>query len=145
MKLECSRQIFEKFSNTWFHKNPSSGSRVVPCGRAEGRTDGQTGRQAGRQDGQHEVNSPFRNFANAPKNSVSSAFPVHQPRPLENQSLSLHSITGNTQSTALQGVCVQDGRTLTVCRRGLTLGASTGREDASTRMDTPLQDTWTSP
>ena len=33
MKLEFSRQILEKkFVNTKFHKNLSSGSRVVPCG-----------------------------------------------------------------------------------------------------------------
>ena len=35
MKLEFSRQIFEKSSNIKFHKNPSSGSRVVPCGRTD--------------------------------------------------------------------------------------------------------------
>jgi len=33
MKLEFSRQVFEKYSNIRFHKNPSSGSRVVPCGQ----------------------------------------------------------------------------------------------------------------
>jgi len=33
MKLEFSRQIFEKSTIIKFHKNPSSGSRVVPCGR----------------------------------------------------------------------------------------------------------------
>ena len=38
MKLEFSRQIFEK-SNIKFHENPSSGSRVVPCGRTAKRTD----------------------------------------------------------------------------------------------------------
>jgi len=36
MKLEFSRQIFEKYSNIKFHENPYSGSRVV---RADGRTD----------------------------------------------------------------------------------------------------------
>jgi len=41
-----------KYSNTKFHKNPSSGSRIVPC------------EQTDRQD---EANSQFRNFANAPK------------------------------------------------------------------------------
>ena len=35
-KLEVSRHIFEKYLNTKFHKNPSGGSRVVPCGRTEG-------------------------------------------------------------------------------------------------------------
>jgi len=39
MKLEFSRQIFEKFSNIKLYKNPSSGSRVLPYGRTDGRTD----------------------------------------------------------------------------------------------------------
>jgi len=39
MKLEFSRQIFEKFSNIKFHKNSSGASRVVPCGWTDGRTD----------------------------------------------------------------------------------------------------------
>jgi len=33
MKFEFSEQIFAKYSNTKFHEYPSSGSRVVPCGR----------------------------------------------------------------------------------------------------------------
>jgi len=51
MKLEFSRQIFEKFSSIKFHENPSSESRVVPCGRTN--------------ITKHIV--AFRNFANAPK------------------------------------------------------------------------------
>jgi len=51
MKLEFSRQIFEKSSNIKFHDNPSSGSRLIPCGRT------------GRHD---KAKSPFRNSANAP-------------------------------------------------------------------------------
>jgi hypothetical protein len=39
MKLEYSRQTFEKYSDIKFNENPSNGSRVVPCGRTEGRTD----------------------------------------------------------------------------------------------------------
>jgi len=35
MKLEFSRQIFEKYSDTKFHENPSSGIRVVPWGRTD--------------------------------------------------------------------------------------------------------------
>jgi len=35
MKLEFSRQIFEKYSNIKFHENTSSGSRVVSCGRTD--------------------------------------------------------------------------------------------------------------
>jgi hypothetical protein len=52
MKLEFFGQNFEKYSNTKFYENPSSGSRVVPCGLTDRRTDGQTA---------------LRNFANAPK------------------------------------------------------------------------------
>ena len=44
MKLEISRQAFEKSSNIKFHEDPSSGSRVVPCERSDGGTDGQTWR-----------------------------------------------------------------------------------------------------
>ena len=39
MKLEFSRQISEKYSNIRFHENPSSGSRVVLCGRTNWQTD----------------------------------------------------------------------------------------------------------
>jgi hypothetical protein len=39
IKLEFSRQIFEKYSNMKFHENSFSGSRVVPCGLTDGRTD----------------------------------------------------------------------------------------------------------
>jgi len=31
--------FFRKYSNTKFHENLSSGSRVVPCGRTDRRTD----------------------------------------------------------------------------------------------------------
>ena len=37
MKLEFSRQILEKSSNTNLHENPYIGRRVVPCGRTDGR------------------------------------------------------------------------------------------------------------
>jgi hypothetical protein len=35
MKLEFSRQIFEKSSNIKFNENPFSESRVVPCGQTD--------------------------------------------------------------------------------------------------------------
>ena len=38
--LSFSRQIFEKSSDIKFHENPSSGSRVVPCGRTDGYDEG---------------------------------------------------------------------------------------------------------
>ena len=40
MKLEFSRQIFEKYSNIKFHENLSSGSRVVSCGQTDGHDEG---------------------------------------------------------------------------------------------------------
>jgi len=51
MKLEFSWQIFEKYSSIKFHENPSSGSRVVPCGRTD----------------MTKLIVAFSNFANAPK------------------------------------------------------------------------------
>ena len=53
MKLEFSRQIFEKAQNIKFHQNPSSGNRVVACGRIDRRKEG------------HD--EAFRNFVNAPE------------------------------------------------------------------------------
>jgi len=39
VKLEICRQIFEKYTNIKFNENPSSGSRVVPCGRRDRETN----------------------------------------------------------------------------------------------------------
>jgi hypothetical protein len=55
-ELEFCRQIFEKYSNTKFHKNPSSGSRDVPSGRTDGQTD------------MTKLIVALRNFAIAPEN-----------------------------------------------------------------------------
>ena len=52
MKLEYSGQVFEEYLNMKFHENPSSGSRVVPCGQMDITM----------------LIVAFRNFANAPKN-----------------------------------------------------------------------------
>ena len=52
INVEFSRQIFEKYSDMNFHKNPSSGSRVAPC------------KQTDRHD---ELTVAFRNFTEAPK------------------------------------------------------------------------------
>jgi len=35
MKLEFSRQVFEKYSNIKFNENLSNGSQVAACGRRE--------------------------------------------------------------------------------------------------------------
>ena len=53
MKLEFSQRIFEEYSNVKFHENPSSGSRVVPCGGTD----------------MTKLIVAFRNFANAPKHN----------------------------------------------------------------------------
>jgi hypothetical protein len=56
MKLEFSRQILEKESSITFHENPSSGSRVVPCGKTD----------------TTKLIAAFRNFTNAPENGCLS-------------------------------------------------------------------------
>ena len=43
MKHQFSQQSCEKSLKIKFHENPSSGSRVVPCGQTDGRTDGESG------------------------------------------------------------------------------------------------------
>ena len=57
MNIAFSRQIVQKYSSIKFHENPSSGSRVFPCG-LERRTDIHD-----------EANIAFRSFVNAPKNN----------------------------------------------------------------------------
>jgi hypothetical protein len=59
MNLEFLKQFFENYSKIKFHENPSSGSRVVQCGRMDGRADGQT------ETTKHMVT--LRHFAKAPK------------------------------------------------------------------------------
>jgi hypothetical protein len=54
MKLEFSRQIFEKYSNIKFHENPSNRGRVVPFGRRD----------------MTKQTVAFRSFANAPEDGA---------------------------------------------------------------------------
>jgi len=54
VKLEFSRYIFRNYPYIEFHENPSSRSRVVPCGQKERRADMTT------------LIVAFRNFANPP-------------------------------------------------------------------------------
>jgi len=49
MTFEFSRQIFEKYSHTKFHENPSSVSRVAPFGQTGIQTDWQKNRQTDNQ------------------------------------------------------------------------------------------------
>jgi hypothetical protein len=62
----------DRFSknNIKFHKNPSSGCRVVPCVHTVGRTDGRTGGEGDRQIGTTKLNVTFRNFVNMPRNDT---------------------------------------------------------------------------
>ena len=59
MKSKFSPQIFKKYSNIKFHKNPSSGSQAVPCA--------QTDRQTNTETVTKKPAVTFCNFANAPK------------------------------------------------------------------------------
>jgi len=54
MKQEFSLYVLEKYSDVKFHENPSSGTRVVPCGRTDIDTT--------------QLIAAFRSLANAPKN-----------------------------------------------------------------------------
>jgi hypothetical protein len=66
MKLDFSRQIFEKCSNIKFQSNKSCGSRVILCGLTD--THEWTGRQTDRQTDIHDVaNSHFSQLAKALK------------------------------------------------------------------------------
>jgi len=60
MKLELFRQIGEKYSITNCHKNPSSVSRVAPCGRTD------------RQTVMTKLIVAFQNFANVPNKGRTS-------------------------------------------------------------------------
>jgi len=64
MTLEFPLQIFKKLSNIRFDENPSSGSQVVPCERADGQRDTRKQRAV------------FRNSAEAPKNSYKSKMKI---------------------------------------------------------------------
>ena len=68
-KLEFTQQCFEKYSNTKFHKNPSSGNPVFHADRHTGR---QTGTQTDRQTDMAKLILAFRSFANAPKRKSES-------------------------------------------------------------------------
>jgi hypothetical protein len=58
MKSEFLHIVSKNIQNIKFHENPSSGRRIVPCGRT---------------DRHDEANSRFSQFANTPKNVFSPA------------------------------------------------------------------------
>jgi len=80
MKLEFSRQILDKFSNIKFYENPSSGSRVVPCGRTD----------------MSKLTVAFRNFVRAPKNEKFNLKPS-APHHTDNLKTKAPNTTGSTQ------------------------------------------------
>ena len=63
MKLEFSEQVFEKYSNIKFYKNPPSGSRLVPRGQTKGGTD------------MTKLPVASRNCVNTPKNFLRELSP----------------------------------------------------------------------
>jgi hypothetical protein len=65
-KMKFSLKIFEKYSDTKFHENPFTGSRVAPYGRTGRQPDSQTGRQAHRHG---DASSLYSHFSKAPKNT----------------------------------------------------------------------------
>jgi len=58
VQLEFFQQLFEKYSSIKFDENPSSASRVVPCGRTD------------RQMDERDETVTFRYFAQAPPKSI---------------------------------------------------------------------------
>jgi len=68
MTFEYSLHIFEKYSNTNFHKDPFSRSRGVPCGPTYRRKD--------RQD---EANGAFAQFSERAFNSVPYSYIFQKP------------------------------------------------------------------
>jgi hypothetical protein len=60
MQLEFSRQDLEKCSNIKFHENPSSGRRIVLCGRT---------------DRHDETNSSFSQFYESARKRISGVLP----------------------------------------------------------------------
>jgi hypothetical protein len=78
LNLDFLDRVFENYSNVKFRENPSSGSRVVPCGQAD-------------------MMNPivaFRNFANAPSNAQS---PLSYC-PFQCRNLSFHADATQTSS-----------------------------------------------
>jgi hypothetical protein len=65
MKPEFSRQIFAKYPNIEFHKNPANGSRDFPCGRTDRQTH-MTYLMVAKTDLMYLMVA-FRNFAKAPE------------------------------------------------------------------------------
>jgi len=68
MKLDFSRQSFDKYPNIEFHENPFQWESSFLHGTMDGQTNGRTEGQTDRRD---PDNSGFSQLANAPKNGRS--------------------------------------------------------------------------
>jgi hypothetical protein len=66
IKIEFSGQIFEKYCNIKFHKNPSSGSRFFLI-RADLWKEGRKGKET---EGHDKANSPFSQFCERAQKAV---------------------------------------------------------------------------
>jgi len=84
---------FEKYSNTKFHENSSSGSQVVPCRLMDGQTD--------RQTDMTKLTVTFRNFANLPNNSTLHKLVVFQ------SSMKGHTLQGMLNRPRLPALTAQ--------------------------------------
>ena len=85
---EFSRQLFEKYSNIKFHENPSSGSRVVPCGGTD----------------MTHLMITFHNFANAPNQTDHvSSWKWQRVRYVHGASLSTYLTRSRCSSAPLSG------------------------------------------
>ena len=77
MKSKPSRQIFGKLPNINYHKNPSGGRQVAPCGWSDGRTD------------MMKLTVALRNFVSTPEELftiLSIDLPVIPTKPYQNSS-----------------------------------------------------------
>jgi len=113
MKLEFSREIFQKSSNTKYYENPSSGSSVVPCGQ---------------NDRRDETNSRFSQFCEHASKETDSKQNFDQYLcPIK-----IYQRTCGQMNTAITHCCLR-----TIHRKHLNLNCSKRKFDSQPRLQTP--------
>jgi hypothetical protein len=75
--VDFADTFFENCPDFQFHENPSSGSRVVPCGRTDEQTD------------VTELIVAIRNFANAPKSASFRNFIIRAVKILKHEDIQI--------------------------------------------------------